>query len=509
MITKAKYGLPITTEGGLASAFYPPLYDAVLGLAARVADLDSFLMLKRGFLAVVLVLPTAVYLLWRRNCDLRAAILVAFLPMFIQRFDLLYKTSEIISLYLSLAWFLFWLLPLRHIKTRKELVTAILVGVFAGLLLANYYYYFFVYALYLILFDVGGELYHRRFSRCLERVKVLAVVGIAALVASAWYWLPLFQDIARFGLASYQNRYFPIDLAGFLQGADLGLLHVIPIFATFLFADQSELQKRLHYLVLSSFAWIALSCCIALLGFPLLYVKVFLFMQYVGSISLIVGVVEIFRQSRERRSFWGVRLESALAPTLVIVALESLILFQHSPELKTALDTPEPKFSQSEQTEFIQKVRGRTVLTSDSNLGSFLPVHIFLETNQHYSHAAARSEQRLEFLKSLIGLERGHELAWLLSYNPFVKVDFVDIRNNGNFVLSRDNFPLWPPTIVERFGYVPRALQSEWFIKETWEIGDLRVDFLRIIPPPFEIYKDFGARATKIARDLNLVPPHR
>lgn len=83
------------------------------------------------------------------------------------------------------------------------------------------------------------------------------------------------------------------------------------------------------------------------------------------------------------------------------------------------------------------------------------------------------SEQRLEFLKSLIGLERGHEVAWLLGYN-----------------------------------YDPRALQSEWFIKETWEIGDLRVDFLKIVPPPFEIYKGFGARATKITRELNLIPPH-
>jgi hypothetical protein len=88
---------------------------------------------------------------------------------------------------------------------------------------------------------------------------------------------------------------------------------------------------------------------------------------------------------------------------------------------------------------------GSVVLTDFTDLSSFLPIYVFNTSDAHYSHAAARFNDRADLLDELSHEDDPDVFALAFTHNRYDKIDYIALHStSGSLTYSYlgDAFPL-------------------------------------------------------------------
>lgn len=444
-------------------SFYPPLYHWLLGKLAWLTGAEPWTMLNVGMTLTAFFLPWGVFAMWKRIVPERLAFVFVVLTILVARDDLLFKPFEAISITLFIPWLLRFVEFGRGQLSRRTLLWGGLIG--AGLFM-TYYYYFFLLLPYLLL-RAGME---RREAGSWEPVKKsfrshLRLLGWTALF-SAPFWLPLAWDFLRFGVQSFQNRWFqPYMIAGpygdgGIQSAPIivGLLLLVGL------AYREKLARAFLWLLIAQLGWLLLGYIGMLIDTPLLHMRIFALTEYLAWFSLGWGALLASDQIKVEDS---PRFRPYLPVAMAILISFSLARGFHHDKAKDIYKIA----ARSEMPglvwfpEFRQRAAGKVFLTNRYDICAYRPLYYFIAHNAHFSHPAGRFRQRLKFLCLISQSRNSAFLANLMRKNRYGGVDYL-ILDEGRMKIYDDNFPnrAAHKEIVLQFD--PAALRGPGFVPD-------------------------------------------
>ncbi|MBD3258434.1 hypothetical protein GF377_08370, partial [candidate division GN15 bacterium] len=133
----------------------------------------------------------------------------------------------------------------------------------------------------------------------------------------------------------------------------------------------------------------------------------------------------------------------AAAVLLVLIAcLHQVNGFVRQPTVRTARTTGVPDWGLD--SDAMAERTGSVFLTINEKLFTFYPVYTFFAINEHYSHPAARLEQRLDLLDHLQQVTDPYIFNLALRENRYDHVDFfLPGLSDGSWelVAARSNYP--------------------------------------------------------------------
>ncbi len=393
-------------------SFYPFYLHYLLGKMAWATGLPAYRILKYFLIILPAFLPLIVYHSYRPFfSSLSSAGLAIFLPFFFWSL-LLYKPYEFLVLVLLIPWWLyFW---------EEERGSPLWGGILGGVLFATYYYWFFpVFLLmfYELLSALGRSRDLRKFW---SREKKRLLIFPYFLLASLPYWGGYLWDVLAHGGEFAQQKWFkPWHLDFFLPMRATGVLDLLALLGLgFLLISKEKISSRVFSLLLAGYAFFLLGNIGALLGSPLLQLKIndFVKLGFVLGFFLLLDILK------------G-RTRQAASVLLVLIATFAILRVNN---LKKDL-----LFRQAEKHRPLniegRMLWGKTVLAAPAFLLDFVPCYVFANFNPYFSHPAALLSKRLSFLYLLQFSRNPEFFSYILQENRIQKVDFVYFHKGGFF----------------------------------------------------------------------------
>ncbi|MBD3403851.1 hypothetical protein GF420_13230 [candidate division GN15 bacterium] len=425
--------------------FYPPVLYWLLGMLARIVGANAFLMVKLGTELLYLVSPIVCFLLWRRLVTPLQAALVAISTIVFVSFG---KAAPLVAPHAFLAnslfipWWFYYVEQVRVVRVDRQ--HYLVGGVIGALIFMTYYYPFFIGGLLLAVRLLLGKRVsglapargHFRWS------PAIILLGLAALFSSA-FWGPLLWSFVTIGYDSAQQEWHHMASPGigfqFVQFSLAGVLYFVALLVA---------VRRRHAPVYRGFLALAamvlvfhlLGSILGAIDKPVNLIKAGEFIALAGGPLLGLVAAAMLRRSRRgaRRTWVG-----AAAVLLVLIAcLHQVNGFAKQPTVRTARTTGVPEWGLD--ADAMAERRGSVFLTINEKLFTFYPVYTFFAINEHYSHPAARLEDRLDLLEHLQRVTDPYIFNLALRENRYDRVDFfMPGLSDGRWelVAARSNYP--------------------------------------------------------------------
>lgn len=462
-------------------AYYAPGFFWILGRFAALTGAEPWHMMKFGEIAVAFLAPAASYLAWRLIVPVRAAALIAAVPLVVP--DLSESYGWIVQVVI-IPWWLAAIHGLARPGVRRPNIVAL--GLVGGLLFCVYYYYFFVfvlvYGLMLVVSRRRGELNRG------DVLRGLVVLGVAAAV-SAIYWAPLaWNFLTAPAFESLNNRWLTVnsgDLAlPMLEPSVVGALCLIGL--VFLAVTAGEMLSRSLLIVVSSlYLWHGIGYLALVVGVPLMSFRMKALVPVVllsAAVLALLRVAKYLAGMRPAAEIW--RLVAIGAALLAAFAGDRFVtIVVDDPRVRAAHDETRPdgrlpafhsadaKAKQPSAEVLKQTIdagyhgAGRPVVLSDrTDLFAFYPYFGFVQWNANYSHPTSRYHERLAFLDDVSRVNTAEEFADRTADNPYDRIDALVLRMDGDSLVYRtydDDFPFG--TKARTVVFPIRLVQPEYF----------------------------------------------
>jgi hypothetical protein len=475
-------------------SFYPSLYQYIAGRLADWTHTPSIKAMKYAVYWTAFLLPLVAYGLWRKVLAELPAFLMIVVAMAICRIHLAFKPFEVISMNVFIPWALFYVAGLRlkledgkldwEIAPRLSGRSILIGGLIGGLCFMTFYYYFFLFIVWIPI----QLLVEWRISPNLQNLwrrwgAFILMIGVMMLV-SAIYWMPLLGDFAKYGMASFQNRWFqhhmfglPFDISNQWKGM-LGLLVLIGL------APWNKLAQTILGLFVAMIAYILVGHWAMYAGFPLLHFRMVGLEEYLLQLGLILGVIRLLHHFKGfMDSKWEKMLPLAIMSVFMIGMAMGFSWEKGNDDSQAAANTKPPGILPF--PEFTEMAKDKVFLTNRLELVAYRPLYLFICPNAHYTHPASRYRERLKFLTLLSKSEDSDFIAWMLQYNKYNAVDYVLLDEN-RIEIYDDNFPKQAAHIKVSLQFQPQAFTGEFFQQDSifQEIRHLK-------PMPADHWKNF------------------
>ena len=459
-------------------AFYPPLYHYLLGTAARMTGVEPWLLFKPGLLTTSLLLPFALYSLWRRVTSAAVAMGAAFALLVIHDW---FKPYEWIVIMLFVPYWLHWALNVTHVRveaSRRYLLWLAAGSMVGALLFLTYYYFFFIGGLSLVVIWIGERVaarQNRTGAKAAGAARLIVInwphvalllAGVAAL--SAVYWLPyLWSMVSADSVQMLQNRAItegklPLPLefvSSSLQGRALFASLIVLVVA----ADRRLVPRALLYLLSTLYVWIGIGYVAMLLDRPLLTWRSHPMVEVLLSFSLGAAIVYLSRIWRApwQTARWARPGRAALATIALVLlgffARETVYKFIDADEYTNALEQVAPTARLEAFDALVGDAPEAKVMLIDdgyARLLAYRPFFLFLPWNAYYSHPAGAFGQRVTLLERIASLHTPELARAALQDNTYDAVDFLLLQNQqGTWQVNYldENFPNRASTRTIRF----------------------------------------------------------
>ncbi len=491
-------------------AFYPSLYQLVVGKLAALTHTPGLKAMKYGFYWAAFLLPLVSYGLWRKLLPALPAFLMMVLSMTIARENLSFKTFEVISVIIFLPWALYYVVGLRlreaegeaswsvGVLERKEWIAG---GLIAGLSFMTFYYYFFLLILWLPLQVVIASR-SEGLANIWAKFRPMLLMFLVMMALSAVYWAPLLGDMMRYGMHSYQNRWFqphmlemPFDIMNNWRGM-LGLVGLLAL------APRNALARSVLVMMVAVTAYVLLGHLGLYNNFPLLHVRMLVLDEYLLSIGMIMGVLKLLSLVPD---FVQKNWDKAFAVTVATVFAMSIAMV-YNYESNNDLTNSAKSYKQPQLlglAEFTPVSRGKVFLTNRLELAALRPLYLFICPNAHYTHPASRYRERLKLLTLLQHSKDSDFIAWMLQHNRYDRVDMI-ILDDNRMELFDDNFPDWPNHLKIPIEFDSTAFKGRFFSQHP-QFGELKV----AEEVPVELWKGFNQGQMRFAALFSDIPELR
>lgn len=429
---------------GLPS-FYPPGYFWVLGRIAALVGTPPWQMLKVGLLATAFVVPTAGWLLWRPVVGARrAAALIVVTSVVFQEW---YVPHLWLAIALFVPWWLHFVLGVGRAPAQRLPTRMLAVGIAVGAVVVVTYWYVLLIGLVQLLALLALGRTVRRRGRAPEprswrdAAKVLGGV----VVVTAPYWLPLaVRVLSTPGARTMQNRYYTADevslpvpfLAFDLKGLVL-LAGLVSLVAT---AHRRRVALHLLGLLAAAYALYLVGYLGILAGNPLDTLRTRGLIEFVLAAGAGLGAADVWRwATRGGADRLGSRIGSRIDRSAVtaVVALGFVVAVlafgqRAVREMPFLVEQRAARYPSSLIDGFARATGGdyenAVVLTDSTDLLAFLPIYVFNASNAHYSHPAARFEDRADLVTTLAGESDPTVFALALLHNRYDAIDLVALQ---------------------------------------------------------------------------------
>lgn len=429
---------------GLPS-FYPPAYFWVLGRLGRLFDVEPWLMLKLGVLAIAFALPFLAFLLWRRVLPVQLAAVTAVAPIVVAD---VYEPYAWLVLGLFMPW---WIEVAGGVGSTRSNRAALGLGLVGSLLLMTYWYQFVVGALAAAILLVA-DLVRHDLDR--DRWGWTAKVAGVTLVGSAVYWAPAALSV----LAAEQpdpsgSRWFNADHGRvplpMVAATPVGAIALAGLVWLALRLGAEPLARGLAALLAAAYSWFLLGALAAAIDRPLLSFRGKPMVPLVLVSAGIVGVAALTRRAIDR--YGEARRVAVVVAALLGIAItqqfiESLRVSDHVTE---ALNTPRGVLVRPDTGGPDGPIRDAVgddavVLTDRIDLLIGYGFYAFVPWHVHYANPAAEYGARIEFLRELATSPDADRFATTASDNRFGAIDAFVLREDGDalvFDFTVDAFP--------------------------------------------------------------------
>lgn len=467
--------------------FYPPLYFWIVGGISWFLGWNGVQAGKLGAALVFAFLPFASVVLqeylWRGRPETERPLAwgmlfaaVAYLPV-VGWENALLKPYEVFTGLLGVQLAAFFFVRAGEKWSWRD---SLLYGVGFSLLLLTYYFWGIPIAmaglLSLVLFRISF----------VRRLGTYAVVGCVALFGSAVFWIPYLVSMIH-GFSAAQGTFLSAhDFDPFLPFFSRQLSSVVFLGGLFTFVRwyRQPLMRSLGLFALIPYLWQFCGAVLFLVGKqPFLPAKPFLFFggaAFVTAAGWGIGFLNISQIPR--------RVISAACILVVLAATLASFggLFVLRPEVRGALPRMRAPSAEVRQLDAFftahPELLAHTYLSSGlGQLSAFVPLDMFLQPTVHFSHPAARWQERFAFLEALAASGDAATFAERLQTTPWGPVHGLLLYRPDDVYLLFFQEDAWPNGTRERIIAIPTALISDAFWQEHARLGNFFV-FTRRTP---------------------------
>ncbi|MCP4566908.1 MAG: arabinofuranosyltransferase [FCB group bacterium] len=424
--------------------FYPPAYFLSMAIYGRLFSIEAYKLMKIGTLAIYLLGPGLLYYSWKKLVPSFQAVFITISCFIIFHGGVpIAFTSP--HTFLGYTFFIpWWLYFIEQIKPPDNIRRFYPSGVVIGaLLFMTYPYVFFIGGFLLIL----KTLLYRRWTyfgetKSIHLKRAWIVMGGTAVLSSI-YWLPPLISILTYGGKPADQEYFHIGATGlkfgFLDFSLPGLMFLSGLYFC-LRRPNARINKGLLILLGGSILFYFLGSILGVLDRPINIVKGMHFILYFsGPLIGLAATGIIYRDKLLNRSKPAITIVIGLIFLWLLTNFNGLA---KSDGIKTARTAKVKTWDIKPQE--IETIKGSVFLTADNSFPAFYPVFMFISINQHYSHPAARYEQRADFLIQLQKINDPYLFHTALRHNIYDRVDYFMPRlENDRLVMSLNmsNYP--------------------------------------------------------------------
>lgn len=430
-------------------AAYPPSYFWLLGRVAVLADIEPWRMLKIGAIGSALIVPSIVYLGWRRLVSARLAALMAVVPLIVENF---YEPYAWLTLTAFVPW---WIIVVSTPDSARARRT-VLLGVIGAALFTTYYYFLLVGVLAIAVHVVLDRIITRRWTGV--HLPAIVRIGAVSLAVAAPFWLPLAISItAAPSPDSLANRWFaehhalvPLPM---LDPTIPGVLTLAGVAHLVWTATRDELSRRLLSLLVATCLWYAMGAIAALTDHPLLSFRA---KPIIPTIAAYAGIRALAAAHQhlsarvDRRDLD--RLAGAIAAIIAVSIGQQFLTTVHDSPLTAAARTAQspdqpgnPASAAALQRLIETRVRERPTLVSDRvDVVLYYPNHAFIPWDAHYANPAAEFNERVEFLRHLSAIDDPARFAETAESSRFGPIDAFVLAIEDEHLVFRyldDVFP--------------------------------------------------------------------
>lgn len=433
-------------------SFYPPLFFWVLGRFSALGGIAAWKMLKVGMLAVAFLVPTGGWLLWRRLVGPRRAAAVVVVT------SLVFQDWYVPHLWLAIAVFVPWWcwFVLGCGRQRPLRRGGLAVGVLLGAVVALTYWYVLAIGLVQLLVLIALRRAFRRVGHPAEPRWPRDVVGVlgGTAVVTAVYWAPLVVSVlTTTGARPMQNRYYtPDEVAlplSFLSFDLRGIVLLGGLVALACTAAHRRLSAHLLGLVVGAYLLYAAGYVGFLADTPLDTLRTRGVIDFTLAAGAALGALDVTRALSTGRLDRRIDPRAA-RPALAVVAIAGVIAFGQTAvrDIPYLAEQRSARYPRQLVEGFARATHGRyrdaVVLTDVTDLSSFLPTYVFNTSNAHYSHPAARFDDRARLLTRLAHERDPDVFALAFLHNRYDDIDYVALRQRATdltYDFLADAFP--------------------------------------------------------------------
>jgi galactan 5-O-arabinofuranosyltransferase len=429
-------GLPI---------FYPPVYYLVLGLLGKLTSHHGYEMLQIGLKLLFLFMPFLLFWMWRKIVSPTSAIFITSAIILIDvagSFMLVGVPHAFISNSLFIPWWLYYIQGIGC-SPRFSWSTWISGSIIGALLLATYFYPFFILGFMLVIFTC---LVISRSHSTILPVRNLHQVWFQILgvgVFSAPYWFPNLLSIIHFGMDRSRGDFYHSNSGGlgfpFLEFNWIGLIGAAGILFA-LWRVRSRILRSLLWLLAVCLGFYLLGSLLGAIDFSLNLTKdrefTWAVMTTLIGLSIFSGVQWILHRRNGRIISIGT------VTIIMLICVRGMISFAHDSTVERSR-TSNVLFSDL-PSDFVLKLKDHVLLTYGEEIYAFIPIYAFINVNEHYAHPASRFALRYDFLHHLTGVRDSRVLNVAMRNNQFDAVDYLIPEHVGEsfrFQVALSNYP--------------------------------------------------------------------
>lgn len=483
-------------------AFYPSLYQFILGKLSALLDVPTYRMMKYGMCASAFLMPLLSYALWKTVVGRHLAAFVTYIVLCgeIARDShpgewpgavfLAYKPYEYMALAMFVPWWLRYvegisLSARERARTPGFFVFGAVVG--ASIFL-TYYYWFFVGLLYLVVRLVADVRWPDSRERlCAEFEGRAAPLALTALVAAP-FWVPLVVSRVVSGGEPLSNRWFEpgmLQLPRIISPDLIGLVQLLGVVCAVAFFRRNPVARVIVLMLVSVPLWHLAGHVGMLIDAPLLHAKMNHIVLHLtaGGSALGLWLAGDVGEPWQRRA----SMLCSIVICLVFVTYgQEFIRIKDSALFERANVARAPAlFRDHEKT---RPFHGTVFLTNVYDFNRYVPVFYFINENAHYAHPASHFRERIKFLSLISRSTNPTFIAWMLAYNEFDRVAFTWLQG-GSLVVFDDNFPHRETHQRVDIGFPPALFDTGYFTREP-----VAADLYRLEPPARQAYVGFSDR---------------
>lgn len=431
----------------LAPSYPPVLFFYILGKFASLFDLPAYSMLKWGFIISSFALPLLLYRMWRQLCSVTATILIVFFCMYdVLNEEFLFRTFSAWSSLLIFPW---WgkYLKRNDSYSKRRFTHYVIGGLIGAVIFQNYYSFVLVfvvsYFIEILMFKNGNS-----WAKVWNSYKDSFFVYLSTAIFSAGQWLPQMIDIFKYPTKQLSSRYFFVEMMGPLSLLKEGMgplevFKILGLIGLFVYANKSELLKRLQVILGGIFTWQILGHVLTYLDKPIGHIRSEIILSLLLLISCAISISIFYEEFKAKSKTHFKFIGVLVCCSFLIVSIFERLYYgidkygiKDYPEFKASTDV----VSIQNDEQLVNEIKGKVFFHNGDFLGVYLPVYFFNNSSPYEANMNGQFDDRYRFLKLLLSQNSAKLTNWMFLYNKFDRVDYIKLDSD---VLSFavDNFP--------------------------------------------------------------------